>query len=98
MILAVLSACTQSTEAPLDALRARSEQPVQVLSERAWSMWVPVAEGDPVDVAYAFVEEFAPLYGFADPRSELVPARVHRSSIGEHVTFEQKVDGMPVFD
>jgi hypothetical protein len=90
----------------LAALRDRSLAPV-VLSVRrgipgAVFLQVPFAEGDPVEGAWAFLEEFAPLYGLEAPREQLHPRSARTDAYGTHVRFVQRTrpgqGGLPLFN
>ena len=89
----------------LDALRAASTAPVRVYASRGVPgtvlMDVPFPSVGGVDGAYTFVETWADLYGFTDPREQLWPERAEALD-GNHYRFVQRSSaeegGLPLFN
>src|SRR5262245_38646247 len=88
----------------LTRLRASSASPVKVLFEGAVLRFAsfdvpadPTAGTDPVRRAEAFLEQHADLLSLAAPRESLLPVRVVSDPSGEHVFFEQRIGGVPVY-
>lgn len=90
----------------LAQLRARSQGPVTLSVRRgipdAVFLDVPVGTGDPIDEAYAFLEEFAPFYALSSPRDQLHPRSAKTDAYGTHIRFVQRTlpdqGGLPLFN
>jgi hypothetical protein len=90
----------------LAVLRDRSQTPVTLSVQRgipsAVFLQVPVGAGDPLEEAWTFLEEFAPLYGLSDPRAQLHPRSARTDEYGTHVRFVQRTlpeqGGLPLFN
>lgn len=53
--------------------------------------------GDPVRVAFAYLEHYQTLYGLAMPRTQLYLRRTVEDETGHHLFFGQHREGVPVF-
>jgi hypothetical protein len=89
----------------LDALRDASASPVGLTASygvpSAVTFQVPLADDDPIDAAYGFLETWAALYGLDDARAQLWPAS-DQGPDGTHIRFVQRTPpeqgGLPLFN
>ncbi len=99
---ALPSDADQAAAESLETLRERSRVPVALEARHAIPtsirLQVPVGDGDPIEEAYAFLEEFAPLYGLDAPREQLHPRSARTDAYGIHVRFVQRSGDLPLFN